>query len=157
MFNGRSGRRLWGRARRGAEMRLPGKELPWRQFLSDLKTEWTGDALTDVAGSVTFFAVLSLFPFLIFVVSLASLFVNPREATALIDSFHGVIPSAVMQIIDGRIRALTAQPSLPLLTLSAITTIWSASSGVASLMTALNTCYGVKEGRPVWKTGASPF
>jgi membrane protein len=133
-------------------MVLPGKGISWKTFLRDLKQEWSNDALTDMAGSVTFFAILAIFPFLLFLVSLASLFINPSDAEGLIDQLGQIAPQAVTQILGDRLRALATQKSVGLLTVSAIAAVWSASGGIASLMTALNTCYGVKDTRPLWKS-----
>src|SRR5690606_21601231 len=51
----------------------------------------------------------------------------------------------------GRLRALGEGGSPELLTASAIGAIWSASTGNAALMRALNRAYGVRETRPMWK------
>jgi len=133
-------------------MFLPGKGISWKTFFKDLKEEWSHDALTDVAGSVTFFSILALFPFLLFLVSLASLFINPGDASKLVDQLSQVAPPAVTQILGDRLHALASQKSAGVLTISAIVALWSASGGMMSLMTALNTCYDVKDSRPMWKT-----
>jgi membrane protein len=132
-------------------MVLPGRDIPWKTFLGDLKNEWMADDLLNVGGSVTFFMILALFPFLMFLVALAGVFIDPKTAESLIDQLAQVAPEAVTQILGDRLRALSTQNNVGLVTLGALAAIWSASGGITSVMAALNTCYGVKEGRPFWK------
>lgn len=132
-------------------MVLPGRDMPWKTFFGELKKEFDRDNLIDVAGSLTFFGILAIFPFLLFLVSLASLVIDPETAQVLIDELERVAPAAVTQILGARLRALGAGGSPELLTVSALGAIWSASSGIAALMRALNRAYGVRESRPLWK------
>ncbi len=132
-------------------MVLPGKGMGWGEFFKAVKNEYTRDKVGDVAGSLTFFAVLALFPFLLFLVSLASLFIDPTSAQALIKELSQVAPPDVTNILSERIQSLAQDNSVGLLTVGALGAIWSASSGIVSLMKALNTAYGVEEGRPFWK------
>ena len=129
-----------------------GRRLSAREFFSTLKQKWLGDSISNVAGAVTFSAVLALFPFLVFLVALASLFIDPRSEAAIIESLSHVAPEAVTSIVAGRIRALSHQHSVGILTGSFVAALWSVSGGVMSLMTALNTCYGVRETRSFWRT-----
>ncbi len=126
--------------------------MSWKEFLVALKNEIVHDQITNVAGSVTYSGILALFPFLLFLVSLASVVVTPQQAQSLIDQLGQVAPGAVTQIIGDRIRSITSDSKTGLLTIGALTAIWAASSGVATLMSALNTVYGVEEQRPFWKT-----
>jgi membrane protein len=132
-------------------MLLPGKGIKWKDFLLDVKREWENDKVDTVAGALTFFGVLALFPFLVFVVSLTSLLIDPATAATLISDLYRVAPPAVADILSERIHALTTGQSPTLLTFSALGTIWAASGGIASLMEALNTAYGVNDSRPFWK------
>jgi len=54
-------------------MLAPADGVTWKQFFLALKERFVKDKLMDVAGSVTFFGVLALFPFLLFLVTLAGL------------------------------------------------------------------------------------
>jgi len=54
--------------RRGPLMLAPANGVTWKQFFLALKERFIKDKLMDVAGSVTFFGVLALFPFLLFLV-----------------------------------------------------------------------------------------
>ncbi|XXF80665.1 YihY/virulence factor BrkB family protein [Myxococcaceae bacterium GXIMD 01537] len=135
-------------------MVLPGKGMGWGEFFKLLKDEYTRDKVSDVAGSLTFFGVLALFPFLLFLVALAGLIIDPKQAQALIDELARVAPQEVTAILGQRLRELGESSSVGLLTLGGVGAIWAASSGIAALMRALNAAYGVEESRPYWKVRA---
>lgn len=132
-------------------MKFPGKGYPWKNFFVDLKNEYQKDRVGDAAGALTYFGVLALFPFLLFLVSLASLIIDPQQASALVEQLGQVAPAEVTSIVGAQIRTLGENQNVGLLTLGAIGALWSASSGVGAVMRALNTAYDVEETRPFWK------
>ena len=71
-------------------MVLPGRDVPWKPFLKSVKDEWLNDDISTVAGSLTFFGVLSIFPFLLFLVALASVIIDPAMAQVLIGQLEDV-------------------------------------------------------------------
>jgi membrane protein len=131
---------------------VPGKKtLGWKDFGKALKTQWADDKGSDFAASVTYYGLLAIFPFLLFVVSLASVIIDPKEAQQLIQQLSSVAPQAATQILGGRIQALAANKSGGLLTLGVIGALWASAGGVVALMRALNVVYDVEEQRPFWK------
>ncbi len=133
-------------------MHLPGRDVSWRKFAKDLKDEWSKDRVGDVAGSITYFGILAIFPFLLFLVTLAGFFLNPQVVTQLVDQLSGVAPPEVTQIIGGRLNELASGASPGLLTFGALGALWAASGGMVALMRAFNVVYDVEESRPFWKT-----
>lgn len=132
-------------------MRLPGYGMSWKEFFTALKREWSKDRVGDVAGMVTFRGILALFPFVLFLVALGGILIDPAQATQLIDQLSKVAPGPVTQILGERVRALAQSDSTSLLTISIVVALWSASGGMSALMRALNTTYGVQESRKWWK------
>jgi membrane protein len=132
-------------------MRLPGKGMSWKEFLKALKAELSNDGVTDLAATVTYYGILALFPFLLFLVALASVVINPSDAERIVEQLEQVAPPAATQILGDRIRQLGAQQNTGLLGFGALAAIWAASGGVMALIGALNRTYDVKEGRPWWK------
>jgi membrane protein len=135
-------------------MRLPGSGMSWREFFVGLAKEVSEDELSDLAGSITFWGILSLFPFLLMLVALASLIITPDQAEAIISQLGKVAPGPATEILGERIRQLGGQQNVTLLGVGALVAIWSASGGVMSLIAALDRCYDVKEERPWWKRRA---
>ncbi|QSQ14765.1 YihY/virulence factor BrkB family protein [Myxococcus landrumensis] len=132
-------------------MVLPGRGMGWKEFFTLLKEEWKRDDVSNVAGALTFRAILALFPFLLFLVSLAGVIIDPNQAQVLIQELGKVAPKEVTTILGQRIESLASSNPVGLLTVGGVGAIWAASGGIVALMDALNTAYGVKETRPVWK------
>ncbi|WP_342374616.1 YihY/virulence factor BrkB family protein [Myxococcus stipitatus] len=132
-------------------MVLPGKGMAWKEFFKLLKEEWKRDDVSNVAGALTFRAILALFPFLLFLVSLAGVIIDPNQAQVLIQELGKVAPKEVTSILGQRIESLASSNPVGLLTVGGVGAIWAASGGIVALMDALNTAYGVNETRPVWK------
>ncbi|MFZ5468702.1 MAG: YihY/virulence factor BrkB family protein [Myxococcota bacterium] len=126
----------------------------WKELLVALKNEYRRDQISNTAGAVTFFAVLALFPFLIFTVALAGVIIDPGRAQLLVDELRRVAPQAVVDILSNQIRALGAQRNVGLLTAGAAFAFYSASNGMVALSRALNAVHGVREHRSSWRVRA---
>ncbi len=135
-------------------MRLPGDGMSWKEFFKGLSAEMSRDGITDLAASVTYYGILALFPFLLFLVALASVMITADQAQALVDELAQVAPGPATQIVGERIRQLGGQQNVTLLGFGAVAAIWAASGAVMAVVGALNRCYDVKEGRPWWKVRA---
>ncbi|MBX5484275.1 MAG: YihY/virulence factor BrkB family protein [Myxococcaceae bacterium] len=132
-------------------VKLPGKGYPWKQFALDLKSAYKADHINDAAAALTYYGVLALFPFLLFLVSLATLVIDPSQAERMVQQASQVLPEQAGEIISERVHSLMANRSVGLLSVGALGALWAASSGVAALIRALNTTYDVEESRPFWK------
>lgn len=132
-------------------MVLPGRDVGWKPFLKALVHEWNDDDLGNVAGALTFSGVLALFPFLLFLVSLAGIVIDPAMANALIDQLARVAPREVTTILGRQLESLGRANPTGLLTVTGLAAIWAAANGVSALINALNRAYDVRETRPWWK------
>lgn len=129
----------------------------WRALIRALRQEWRRHRLGDSAAALTFYAVLALFPFLLFVVALAGTLLKPHDIQALIGSLGSQVPPAFTPLPDQQLARLTTRGHTGLFTFSALAGIWSATAGVVNLISALNSAYGVAERRPRWKVYAIAF
>jgi membrane protein len=109
------------------------------------------DRVQVEAAALTYYGVLALFPFLVFLVTFGGLMLNPERIAQLIDQLGRVAPGEVAKIVGGRLRQLHDQAGGGLLALSILGALWVASSGAVSLAGSLNRIYGVDETRPFWK------
>ena len=132
-------------------MALFRSSLTFSGFFKELARVWEEDDLPTVAGALTYFGFLSIFPFLLFLVALASLIITPTDAERLIDQLRDVAPPTVADILGGRIQSLAQSGSPGLLTIGALGALWVASGAMGTLMSLLNRAYDVKESRPFWK------
>ena len=107
---------------------------------------------TDMAAALTYFTVLSIFPALLAIVSLLGVFGHGEESAAVILAFlKDNAPAQMYAILEDPIKQITGDHGAGLVLLTGIlSAIWSASGYTGSFGRALNTVYGVREGRPGW-------
>jgi membrane protein len=122
-----------------------------KEFVVALKDKIAEDDVTDMAASCTYYGVLALFPFVLFLVSLATLVIDPHQAEQIVQQLGQVAPGPATQILGDRIRTLASQQHVGLLTVGALGALWAASGATLAVMRALDTTYDVTEGRPFWK------
>jgi len=70
---------------------------------------------------------------------------------SLLTQLARVAPPEVMTLVRETMSDVVSNRSGGLLSLGLIASLWSASSGIASLMDALNKAHGARETRPFWK------
>jgi membrane protein len=107
------------------------------------------DEILPLAGNIAFRFILAIFPFLIFLTSLAGYFGSPDLADRAVSFLLGVAPEEIVQGISPEIRTLLTVTRSDLLSVGVLLTIWAASGGVDSLRVGLNRAYDVEERRPM--------
>ncbi|WP_329791215.1 YihY/virulence factor BrkB family protein [Lentzea sp. DG1S-22] len=113
--------------------------------------EFDDDNLTDWAAALTYYAVLSLFPGILLLVSLLGL-LGPGATQTIVDSLDALGPGEAKDFIAGAIENLQKSEASGLLAVvGLVTALWSASGYVGAFMRAANSIYDVGEGRPFWK------
>lgn len=103
------------------------------------------------AGSLAFSSVLAMFPLLILISSAAGYIGQPGDAAALADRVMGYAPQVVRDALQPVIKQVLAQRNQALLTIGVLATLWTASSGMQAVRSALNRSYGIQRGLPFWK------
>src|ERR1700760_131373 len=120
------------------------------QTLKRTLSEFSEDNLTDSAAALTSYAILSIFPALLALVSIVGLVGDPhtitREMTTLVSSIG---PASAAQTFKGPIDGLTKSSGTAgiLLIAGIVAALWSASGYVGAFMRASNVIYEVEEGR----------
>lgn len=116
--------------------------------------EWQKDRLPDLAGTVAFYAVLSLFPAFLALAAILGVLdtfvgadVAARTETQVLDFLAGVLTSEADGTIDAA-RELFTERRPGLLTFSLVAALWALSRGFAALVRALDVVYGIDEHRP---------
>ncbi|MES2533820.1 MAG: YihY/virulence factor BrkB family protein [Pseudomonadota bacterium] len=103
------------------------------------------------AGSLAFSSVLAMFPLLILLSAAAGYVGEPGDAAALAGRVMGYAPQLVRDAMQPVIDQVLAQRNQALLTIGLIATLWTASSGMQAVRSALNRSYGIQRGLPFWK------
>ncbi|HEY5832152.1 MAG: YihY/virulence factor BrkB family protein [Hyphomicrobiaceae bacterium] len=109
--------------------------------------ELFADSGFSMAGAVAFSFVLSLFPFCIFLGTLAGYFGGDALAKQAVEQLFELAPAPVAQAIAPEVMAVMGQSRVGLLTFGAVIALFFATSAIESLRAALNVAYRVKERR----------
>ncbi len=125
----------------------------WLFVLKKTVREFSRDQCTDLAAALTYYAVLSLFPAILAIVSLLGVF---GQGQATVDGVLQIVgdlgPSSAVDTLRGPIEQLVQAPTAGLaLIIGVAGALWSASGYVGAFGRAMNRMYEVDEGRPVWK------
>jgi membrane protein len=120
------------------------------QTLKRTITEFSEDNLTDSAAALTYYAVLSIFPALLAMVSIVGLVGDPQTITkTLTDIVASIGPKSAVDALKGPIQGLTKSSGTAgiLLIVGIVSSLWTASAYVGAFMRASNVIYEVEEGR----------
>lgn len=134
----------------GAHARAP-DEIPargWWQVLVRAARRSAEDRVPLVGAGVAFFAFLALFPTLIAAVLLYGLVADPSDVDRHVANVAAVLPSSAAELVTDQMRELVAEDVQGLgigFAVSIVTALWSASIGVANLITAVNMAYDETE------------
>ncbi|HKH13534.1 MAG TPA: YihY/virulence factor BrkB family protein [Solirubrobacterales bacterium] len=115
-------------------------------------SEFRADNLTDWAAALTYYAVLSIFPALIVLVSILGL-AGDSATNAVLDNINELGPGPAQDIISGAIEQIAASQGTAgvAFVLGLVAALWSASGYVGAFSRASNVIYETEEGRPFWK------
>lgn len=108
------------------------------------------DVLTH-AAAMSFFMAFALFPAFLFVVALVGLLPLAGTLDSLLSYTRQVLPREAASLVEKTLTQLRQGASTPLVSLGAGVALWAASSGMVSVINALNVAYRVGEPRPWWK------
>jgi membrane protein len=116
----------------------------WRESLRD--------ELLGRAAQLAYYALLALFPALIFLTALMGLFSVESFMPELMSYLRDVLPADALTMVQRFLTQVAEGSGANILSLGALGALWASSSGVTAIMDALNVVFGVKEDqRPFWR------
>ncbi len=115
--------------------------------------EFSKDQCTDLAAALTYYAVLSIFPALVVIVSLLGVFGQGERTTdAVLQIVGDLAPGSTVDTLRAPIEQLVESSSAGFALIAGIVgALWSASGYIGAFGRAMNRIYEIDEGRPVWK------
>ncbi|HEX5659787.1 MAG TPA: YihY/virulence factor BrkB family protein, partial [Polyangiales bacterium] len=122
----------------------------WKLIVKRLVNDIAEDRISLVAAALAFWATLALFPALIALVSLFGLVAKPELIEAGMTKLSDLLPPGARELLQDQLHALVSTPSSSLslgLMISVAAALWSSSSGVDSLVDAINVAYDKVEKR----------
>lgn len=133
---------------------------PWK--LGGLKTIQLGkrvwheinhDEVFTRSAALSYYFFSSLIPMVFFLMAVLGLFAS--QSQHLQDTLLGyagrVMPGEAFTLVQKTLKEISNSSSGLKMAFGLVLALWSGAGGVSSIMDAINRCYHVNEGRPLWK------
>ena len=125
--------------------------LGWKELLRRTVADTIEDDCPGLAAQLAFYFLLSLLPALLFVVSLLAYLPIHESLGPALARLEAFLPAEVLAFLRQQIEEALAGGQGGLLTFAIAGAIWSSSSAVTAIITALNRAYDIEEWRSWWK------
>jgi len=122
-----------------------------KQFFVHLYHELVNDNIVDIGAMMAYYAILALFPMLLFVVTLAMLVLPDETVMQGLAMATSAMPAAPREVITTQVESLMKQAHAGFAIGTFVFALWGASRGASSLMSALDAMFNKRETRPWWK------
>lgn len=126
----------------------------WKAIAKRVVGEIKRDHLTLLAGGISFYAFIAIFPALAAALLVYGLIADPQQVQQQVLSFAGALPGEVTDIIERFLNAPARSDDGALtggLVLAIGGALWTASAGVAGLVEGINAAYNEVDERPFLK------
>jgi membrane protein len=122
----------------------------WWDVAKRLRTQVRDDRIPLLSAGVAFYAMLSIFPALIAVISIYGLVAPPRSAMAQVQKLADIMPDQAREVLTGQLEALTRSAGRGLslgAALGIVAAILAASAGMKAMIDGINAAYDQAETR----------
>jgi membrane protein len=137
---------------RGREAAQP-QHIPLRGWKDILVRAWNDSNeknISLIAGGVTYYVILALFPALAALVSIYGLIANPATVAKNINAISGLLLPSAQKLIGDELHQLISTSGGALsfgAIIGLLIALWSASRGMSGMISALDIAYGQEEKR----------
>jgi len=127
--------------------------LSLRELGKRVWAEVQNDKVFGRAAELSYYFLLALFPFLIFLTSIIGIVLGSGTGTrrALFHYLARIMPPSAFQLIDNTMYEVARSSGGGKLSFGILAALWAASNGLGAITESLNTAYDLKETRPWWK------
>jgi membrane protein len=125
----------------------------WAAVLRRLPQQVKHHDTTDRAAALTYFGLLAIFPGVLVLVSILGL-VGRSTTQTFLNNVRDIAPAGVFTFLQGVIDQVQGRQGAAVVAaiVGSLLALWSASGYVAAFTRAMNSVYGIDEGRPIWRT-----
>jgi len=119
------------------------------KIVKDLYYRFNDDDVPALASQLAYYFILAIFPFLIFLINLAS--ITPITSEQALNNLSRVIPAEAYHIIGDVMNQVAKNNRETFLSFSMFATLWASSNGMNAVIKSLNKAYDQHENRSIWK------
>lgn len=127
--------------------------LTWKEIVSQLWSRSREHKLSDRAALLSFYFLLAFFPLLIVFSTLIGFLLTSQTATYwnLLNYLDRIMPRSAFALFTEMLGQIKSGASGGKLSVGLLVSLWTASSGIAALIEALNVAFEVSNSRPWWR------
>lgn len=125
--------------------------VSWRELARRTLRETWDDGCPGLAAQLAFYFFLALFPALLFLISLLAYLPIESTLAGALQRMESIVPGEALTLLQAQLDSVLAGRRSGLMTLAVAGAIWSSSSAMTAIISALNTAYDIEEWRPWWK------
>jgi membrane protein len=118
-----------------------------RRVYNEIET----DEVLDRAAALAYYLVFALFPTLLFLTALLGLFPLPGLMDRLFEYVDQTLPPDAASVLQRTLEEIQRNARGGLLSVGALGALWASSSGMNSMIAAINVAYDVSDRRAWWK------
>ncbi|NLP14525.1 MAG: YihY/virulence factor BrkB family protein [Clostridium sp.] len=107
------------------------------------------DEVPALAAQLTYYFILSFFPFLIFIITLISY--TPITSGRALNSISEILPPLAYDLALDVVKEVNLSSRKTSLSFGMIAALWASSNGMNAVIRGLNKAFDRKETRPYWK------
>lgn len=127
--------------------------LSSRDLAKRVWNEMWDDRVFGRAAELSYYFLLALVPFLIFLTSIIGIVLGSGTGArnALFGYLSQIMPPSAFKLIDSTMVEVATSSGSGKLSFGLLAALWVASNGMGAITESLNTAYDVKETRPWWR------
>ncbi|XEC93223.1 YihY/virulence factor BrkB family protein [Paenibacillus tarimensis] len=125
------------------------RRFRFRDLLHQLYCRFRDDEVPALGAQLTYYLILSFFPFLIFLVTILG-YIHLSEEE-LIAGITRLMPAESGGLVTTLVSDAKAGGTRTVLSIGMIATLWAASNGINAVIKGLNKAYDEEENRAFWK------
>lgn len=125
--------------------------LTLRELARRVWREVDEDEVFDRAAGLAYYFLFALFPALLFLTALVGLLPIPHLMGRFLRYVSDALPPDAASVIRKTLHEIISGAHTSLLSIGMLGAVWAASSGMSSIINALNAVYDVPESRPYWR------
>lgn len=125
--------------------------LGWTELFKRTFRDTLKDDAQGLAAQLSYYFFLSLFPTLLCLIALASLFPLQNFVDDVTRFLQPFMPGEAINVIRDQMVKIAQSGATALISLGILGAIWSSSAAMGAVVNAMNRAYDIEESRPWWR------
>jgi membrane protein len=125
--------------------------IGWKELLKRTLRDTIEDDAQGLAAQLSYYFFLSLFPALLCLIALASLFPLQNFVDDVSGLLQPILPAEAIGFIQEQMIRTAQGSGTALLSLGILVALWSSSAAMSAIVNAMNRAYDIEEQRPWWR------